>query len=639
MVLGIVVDDAIVVGEHAYALHEAGAPPLSASLQAARRMWPPVLSSSLTTIIAFSPLFLISGAIGDVIVGIPLVVIAVIIASLIECFLVLPGHLREAFTRPDTTRFPVFLGLRRWIDHRFEDFRDGPFRQAVSLCVEWRYTTLAMALAALILVLGLVAGGSVRFHFFSGPEVDRIYANISLQAGGSRADTNEMLQELERALYVAVDRLKGNSDELMSMVVSTLGATVSGRGMSGLGEADNVGGMVVELVSADQREIRTEALIAAWREAVRLNSKVESLSITPMQAGPQGKAVDVRLLGDDLLALKAAAAEVKMLLARLPGVNDIEDDLPYGDPEILVELTAQGRALGLTAEALGRQIRTGLQGNIAKRFPRGDDEVWIRVRTAEQDRGSRFFHTLYIHTPSGERVPLSEVSTLRETTGFARIPRRDGVRQIAVQAEIDKHITSTRQVISALKREGLEEIAARHGLKLQFGGTAEKQSTTFSDMKLGVMLGLAGIYIVLAWVFASYLRPLLIMLLIPLGFIGTVLGHWLLGFDLTTMSLVALIGLSGIVINDAIVLVTTIDRHRCEKSLHDAIADGTCDRLRAVALTSATTIGGLTPLLLETSYQARFLQPMAVTVVGGLAVATLLILFVVPALIAIQEDL
>lgn len=639
MVLGIVVDDAIVVGEHAYALHEAGEPPLTASLLAAQRMWPPVLSSSLTTIAAFAPLFLISGAIGDVIVGIPLVVIAVIIASLIECFLVLPGHLREAFMHAGQTRFTALQGLRQRIDRNLERFRDGPFRRWVTLSVEWRYVTLALAFALLILVLGLVAGGSVRFHFFSGPEVDRIYANVSLRAGATRADTQAMLDEMERSLFAAVKQLNGEPDKLLQMVVTTLGASVTGGGMSGQGEADNVGGMVVELPSADQRSIRTRGLIAAWRDQVRENSKVESLSITPMQAGPQGKDVDVRLLGDDLHVLKSAATEVKAILQRLPAVTDIGDDLPWGEPEILVELTPRGKALGLTAEMVGRQLRAGLEGSVARRFPRDDDEVWIRVRSSEQDRGSHFFDAFYIRTPAGDRLPLSEVSTLRESAGFARIPRRNGLRQIAVQAEISKRITSTSEVIHALKQEGLEEIVERHGLKLHFGGTAEKQSTTFADMKLGALLGLTGIYIVLAWVFASYVRPLLIMLLIPLGLIGTILGHWVLGFDLTNMSLVALIGLSGIVINDSIVLVNAIDRHNQEKALFNAIIDGTRDRLRAVLLTSATTIGGLTPLLLETSYQARFLQPMAVTIVGGLAMATVLVLFVVPALIAIHGDM
>lgn len=643
MVLGIVVDDAIVVGEHAYALHEAGESPLTASLQSAKRMWPPVFGSSMTTIAAFAPLFLISGAIGDVIVGIPLVMLAVIIASLIECFLVLPGHLREAFSHSQQTRFTRLQGLRQHIDSGLAQFRDGPFRRWVILCVEWRYATLATAIALLIVVLGLVSGGIIRFHFFSGPEVDRIYANVSLHAGATRADTELVLDELERALYVSVEQLDGNADELLTMVVSTLGATVSGGGMRSQGEADNVGGIVVELISADRRSIRNKALITAWRQQFRRDSSLESLSIAPMQAGPQGKDVDVRLLGDDLHQLKAAAAEVKNMLRRISGVSDIADDLPYGDPEILVELTPRGRALGLTAESVGRQLRSGLQGRIAKRFARGDDEVWIRVSVSDPDYhssdGSHFFNRFFVRTPAGSRVPLSQVSMLRESAGFSRIPRRNGLRQIAIQGEINKRITSTGEVIESLKQQGLKKIADKYDLQLHFGGTAEKQSTTFSEMLLGAALGLSGIYIVLAWVFASYIRPLLMMLLIPLGLIGTILGHWALGFDLTNMSLVALIGLSGIVINDAIVLVNAIDHHSRKKRLYDAIVDGACDRMRAVMLTSATTIGGLTPLLLETSFQAKFLQPMAVTIVGGLAVATVLVLLVVPALIAIHGDL
>ncbi|MEM7654381.1 MAG: efflux RND transporter permease subunit, partial [Pseudomonadota bacterium] len=239
----------------------------------------------------------------------------------------------------------------------------------------------------------------------------------------------------------------------------------------------------------------------------------------------------------------------------------------------------------------------------------------------------------------GAEVALGEVVSMRDARGFSRIKRDEGRRTVAITAELDAAVTNTTTVLDALRRDGIDEIAAAYGLNVVFKGKAEEQAETFADMSAGAILGLALIYIILAWVFASYTRPILVMAIIPLGFVGAALGHWFLGYDITILSMVALIGLSGIVINDSIVLVTTIDERRKSQSTLEAAVDGSCDRLRAVLLTSLTTIGGLTPLLFETSLQAQFLIPMALTIVAGLAVATLVVLILVPALVLIQQDI
>jgi multidrug efflux pump subunit AcrB len=305
----------------------------------------------------------------------------------------------------------------------------------------------------------------------------------------------------------------------------------------------------------------------------------------------------------------------------------------------VLEVNARGRALGFTTATVGRQVRNAFEGAIAMRFPRGDEEVLVRVQYPRDAIDATALDDLFLRSPGGAEVALSEVVDRRETRGFARIKREDGRREVAITAEIDKAVTTSGIILDALERDGLQDIAARYGAVASFAGKAEEQSQTIGDMRTGAIIGLSAIYIILAWVFASYTRPIVVMSVIPLGFIGAALGHYLLGYDLTILSLIALVGLSGIVVNDSIILVTTIDeRIKRGEPYRDAVIDGACDRLRAVILTSATTIGGLTPLIFETSLQAQFLIPMALTIVFGLMVTTFLVLLVLPALIAIQGD-
>jgi multidrug efflux pump subunit AcrB len=635
MALGIIVDDAIVVGEHTETRFRGGMAPATAAIVGARRMTPPVVSSSLTTIAAFLPLFLIGDVIGQIIHAIPFVVVSILIASLVECFLVLPGHLRGALSRirGDGSRF------RRAFDAGFARFRDGPFRRTVGCCLEWRYATLAGAVGALIVATGMVMGGRIGFNFFPTPESDWVYANVAFVAGTPRRQTEAMLDELERAALAAERELTQGAGGLVRVSIAKVGVRVGGQAL-GQPAGDSLGGLLIELAPADTREVRTDAFAAAWRKAVRPMAGIDTLTIVAHRGGPPGREIDVRLAGDDLDALKTASEEVRALLQRYPGISDVETDLPTGKPETILEVTARGRALGFDTQSVGRQVRGAFQGAIAKRFPRGDEEVLVRVQYPREAVDGATLDDLYLRAPSGAEVSLSEVVRRRDKVGFARIKREDGARQVAVTAEIDQRIIATDQVLAALQRDGLADIARRRGVAYRFAGKAEEQGQTFSDMRDGAKVGLIAIYVVLAWVFASYSLPLVIMAIIPFGFLGAVLGHWLLGYDLTMLSMIALIGLAGILVNDSIILVSTIkERRDAGEAAAEAIVDGACDRLRAVILTSATTIGGLTPLLFERSLQAQFLIPMAITIVFGLLVATVLVLVVVPALLGVHDDL
>jgi multidrug efflux pump subunit AcrB len=634
LAIGIVVDDAIVVGEHAAALHEQGVPPADAAEQGVLRMLAPVTSASLTTIASFLPILVVGDIIGQVIREIPLVVIAVLIASLIECFLVLPCHMRGAL---GGLREPT--RLRRRLNRGFERLRDGPFRRLVETALAWRYATLAAALGALILALGVILGGRVGFVFFSGPEASTVYANLVMAPGTARAATEATLAAIDQALYATARDHDAADLVVMSFVQvgETLIVDPRIRRLTG----DNAGAIHVELAPSDRRALRTDQLIEAWRARLPPLPGVESLTITPRTGGPPGRELDIRLRGGDSLdALKRAALEVRDLLARLPGVAQIDDDLPYGKQEILIELTPRGRALGFTTESVGRQLRDAFEGRIAKRFARGDEEVDVVVTLAESAAARQSLAAFPLRGPTGREVPLSEVAELREDRGFARIRREAGVRQVSIAAELDEAQIRLEQVTQALGEGGLPEIAARYGLTYRFAGKAEEQERTLADIRLGAVLALALIYIILAWVFASFTRPFAVMLIIPFGLIGAVLGHLLLGYDLSILSLITLLGLSGILVNDSIILVTAIDRRRAAgMAQDDAIVAGTCARLRAVILTSGTTIGGLTPLLFETSFQAQFLIPMAITIVFGLMVTTFLVLLLVPAMLGIQADL
>ena len=277
----------------------------------------------------------------------------------------------------------------------------------------------------------------------------------------------------------------------------------------------------------------------------------------------------------------------------------------------------------------------------ARRFAREDEEVTIRVRYPRGDVDTGLLADIYVRSPvNGVEVHLDEVVQFREKQGFARIKREDGQRQVAITAEIDGALTNSNKVLAALQRDGLNDISKKYGVTASFAGKAEEQEQTLADMKLGAIFGLAAIYIILAWVFASFTRPFAVMLVIPFGLIGAVLGHMLMGYNLSILSVIALLGLAGILVNDSIILVTAIDRRRRDgMTSEQAIVDGTCSRLRAVILTSATTIGGLTPLMFETSLQARFLIPMGITIVFGLMVTTFIVLFLVPAVIGIQADI
>ncbi len=629
LTLGIIVDDAIVVGEHTATLHERGMSALDAAEGGAGRMLLPVTAATLTTMAAFMPMFLVRDVIGQIMLALPLVVIAVLLASLAESFLILPGHLRHALKVP--RKAPSLF--RRKFDAGFGWFRDRPFRWLAALSFRWRYTTIAISVATLIASFGLIVGGQVKFQFFPSPEAENISANIVFSAGTPRPEAILALETIEAALRRAEAELTNGDGGLVINIFSVMGK--SGRTTS-----DNVATVNVQLAASEEREIRTREILKAWRAAAPRIPGIERIAISPRRGGPPGKDLDIRLMGASSDVLKQAALEVRDLLGEYPGVSAIADDLPYGKQELILELSPRGAALGFTIQTIGFQVRNAFEGAIARRFARGDEEITVRVMQNAENRGIEGLRALYIRAPSGHKVPLIEVVNIREQVGFALIQHINGKSTVSVTAEVDSKITTNTELVAALADGPIAEIARKYNIDYRFAGRNEERLKSFADLKMGLIVAVGLIYLILAWVFGGYFRPLAVMIIIPFGVVGAVVGHYLLGFPLTILSFMGLLGLSGILVNDSIILVSRLEERLAEgEELASAATGASQDRLRAVLLTSLTTIGGLTPLLFEKSLQAQFLLPMAITLVFGLAIATLLVLFLVPAFIGIGDDL
>jgi len=634
MALGIIVDDAIVVGEDALSHYQSGEPALTAAEGGARRMLAPVISSSLTTIASFLPLMMIGGVMGNILFDIPFVVICVIIASLFESFLILPGHLRHAFQKIHHVKPPP---VRQWLDRQFNYLRDELFKPIVIKVIKYRWVTISATFGLLIVCIGLVAGGRLHFTFFPSPESTSITANARFTAGTSPDNVAKFLQHLNEALDKTTEVL---GPELLEMSVTRLGsASTAGRASAQTGE--RFGSIQLELVSPDHRSVRNKDFMREWRKHITLPAGIETFTLSERRTGPPGSDIDIRLSDASAKVLKQAGQEVKSALKQFSGVSAIEDDMPYGQEQLIYSIKGQGQVLGLTVNNVGRQLRSAFDGQLVQIFQDGDDEVEVRVMLPDSERHTMAtLESFMVRLPQGGSAPLSSVVEFKAQRGFDVLRHTDSKLAIHITATVDASLNNSNEILAALEKDVLPDIASRYAVSFGFEGRAEEQAETMSDMKQGLILAFTLIYLILAWVFSSYGWPLVVMTAIPFGLIGALLGHWVMGIDLTILSLFGIFGLSGIVVNDSIILVTFF-KHQREAGIEttQAIVNAATQRLRAVLLTSLTTIAGLTPLLFETSMQAQFLIPMAVSISFGLMFATVLVLLVIPALLSVHESI
>lgn len=632
MALGIIVDDAIVVGEEAMTQYEKGTRPRLASEKAARQMIGPVFSSSLTTIAAFMPLLLVGGIIGSIMQAIPAVVICVIVASLIECFLILPGHLTHSFRRMGAYNPGP---ARRFLDRAFEAFRDRRFRPMVTLAVANRWTTLAVAAALLTATVGWMQSGRMSFHFFPAAEADRIYANVGFVSGTPADTVKAYLKEIERALYEVAGEF---DEEIVRLVISRHGA-VEGEGGSGR-SGDHFGSVRAELIDPDRRRTRNRDIIAAWRDKLPARPGVESLAIVEPRAGPPGEDIDLRISGENIAQVKRAAEALQDALRGIPGVSGLGDDSPYGREQMVLQLTPTAEALGLSVDDVSRQLRAAYDGYEVQELSDGYDDIDVRVMLPVEERNTiAGLAALSIVLPNGRNAPIDNLATISSERGFESIRHSNGKLAVTVTGSVDPAVNNANRIRADLEAKVLPQLAGEYGVGFSFEGRQADQAETLGDLQLGVVLALTMIYLVLAWVFGSYGWPLIVMLIIPFGAVGALWGHVIMGQDITVLSLFGFFALSGIVVNDSIILVVLYKQLRARgMAAHDAVIEAACRRLRAVLLTSLTTIAGLSPLLFETSLQAQFLIPMAITIAFGLAFATLLVLLVIPSVLLIYEN-
>lgn len=638
--LGIVVDDAIVIGEHAdYRFRHLGESAAEAAENAATRMGLPVFAATLTTITAFAGLLAIGGRFGDMIADIPWTVIAVLVASLIECFLILPNHMYHALA--GSAKEHWYDWPSRFVNKGFDWFRLRLFLPAMHLVIRARYVVLAALVLVLATQVTAFMRGDVMWRFFASPEQGTLTANFLMAPDATREDTVSMMRELQRAANDLATRLEAEHGvwPISSMVAEVGGNTGRGLAAAENRDADQLGSMTIDLIDADSRPYSSYEFTSMLQDAVGTHPLLEELSFRTFGSGPGGDSLSADLFGADADTLKAAAEALKAILAQFPQVTGLEDTLAYDKEELVLALTPQGQALGFTTDTLARELRQRLSGIEAAVYPDGVRSARIRVSLPEHERAADFLENTLLRSATGRYSPLGDIVRVQTRQGFSSISREDGVQLVTVSGVLDEdNPEAARAVLTQLEGTILPQLAEDFGITWRLSGLSEQENSFLSDALFGAIACLVAIYLTLAWVFSSWFRPFVVMSVIPFGIIGVIYGHGHWGVPLSMFSVVGLIGMAGIIINDSIVLVSTVDQYSKERGLMPSIADAAADRLRPVFLTTATTVLGLGPLLFEQSNDAQFLRPTVITLAYGLGFGMVLVLLIVPSLLGVGHD-
>ncbi len=633
MTIGIIVDDAIVVGEESLTNFVRNPSPTDAVYRAARRMFMPILTASLTTIFAFVPVVVVEGVIGKFLASIAIVVICVVFISLIEAFLILPGHLRHTFDKSIAKGKALKTST---VDRYFIKFRDGIYRKCLNAAITNPITTITIGIACLIVTIGLFASGRIQYSFFPTPELNSLWVNVNFNAGTPEKTVHQYLKVVEDAL-IETERALGG--DLISTYFVVHGANADRDLVDLSNRGTNLGTVVVELVQSDTRDVRTSTFIRSWRDRLEYVPGLENLVVLSPRPGPPGRDIEIRLSGGDRMEVKNAALALAEYLRNMPGVYGISDNTSFGRQQQILTLTDLGHALGLTINDVSRQLRTAVEGQQLQSFTTRYQDVEVNLSLPEDERNHLSeLENIHIILPSGESAPLLDVVVIESARGFDQLSHSKGEFNIEVSASVDSTIANTTQILQELETQVKPEFTQTYGIKWSVGSRQEDQQKTEESMKYGAMVALLLIYLALTWIFGSYFWPLFVMLAIPFGVVGAAWGHFILNLPFTLISVLGLIGLSGIVVNNAIVLVVYYRDNRDQGSAPvTAMVDAGCQRLRPVLLASITTIVGLLPLLFETSTQAQFLIPMVATLVFGLSFSALLVLFLIPAVLTLYE--
>ena len=654
VVLGIVVDDAIVVGENIFEYLQQGLQPLDAAIRGVREMAMPVTFAIVTSVAAFAPLLFVSGNMGKVMRQIPVVVIAVLLMSLVEALLILPAHLSGKgwkLGRFMNRALRPVERLQQRVQHLLQLWVRGPYRKSLAFALEWRYLTVSAALAVLILSGSLVAGGVIKFSLMPKVDADNMMATLTMPQGTPVEQTESVLARLEAAArQVAREYDEGQPDGSPSVIrhlSTTVGQQPSAAGGGPMarsstgGDSSHLGEVNVELLGSEERDVASSVLVSRWRELAGEVPGAVSLTFRS-NLFSAGDAVSVQLAHRDFDVLLQAVDRLKDSVATYPGTTDVADSFLPGKKELKLSLTPEGRAVGLTLSDLARQVRAGFYGQEAQRIQRGRDDIRVMVRYPEEERRSLGdIERMRIRLPDGTEVPFPIVASIEEGRGYAVINRTDRRRVVTVTADVDEQVANANEINRDLRAKVLPQLVRDFpGLSFDFEGEQREQSESLGSLRVNFLVAQLAIFALLAIPFRSYAQPLIIMSAIPFGLVGAVAGHLLMGLDLTMLSMFGMVALSGVVVNDSLILIDLINRMRAEGATLDrAIREAGERRFRPIMLTTATTFLGLTPMIFETSLQAKFLIPMAVSLGYGIVFATAITLILVPCLYRILEDL
>jgi len=649
LVLGIIVDDAIVVGEAIYVHRRRGKGRLQAAVDGVFEVGLPVIAAVTTTIVAFLPLGFTSGIMGKFMVIIPIGVISALSISLVECLFLLPAHLNHL---PDLNA-PVESGhpwqlraklMRRRISRGMEWFVEHVYTPFVSRAVHWRYVSLSIGITVILLTLGLWRGGVIKFITFPPIDGDIIISSIEFPDGTPIAVTREAIDTTRNALErvaSSVNTLTG--DPLLKAVYTTAGQSANLSDMiGGSSSASNVGQVFVELLESEKRGIHYEDLIVAWEKEIGAIPGVISQSFVGMETGPPGADIEIWLQGENMDMLLSASAQLKDKLRSYDGLYQVQDDYRPGKNELRIDIKPEAHTLGLTLQDLARQVYAGYYGEEALRLQRGRDDIRVRVRYPRDERDTLAeLEQIRIRTMQGYEVPFFSVADVHFAKGYSTITRVDGQRSVTVTAEIDHRRANAQEVLTDLKERYLASLVDAHpGLSWAFMGPQEDTRESLTTLRRGFIIALLGIFVIIATTFRSYIQPFIIMVSIPFGIIGAVLGHIVMGMPLTIMSMFGGVALAGVVVNDAIILIECVNSFIANgMPFFEALSKGGARRFRAIFLTTVSTCAGLLPIILEKDLQARFLIPMALSLAAGVAFSTVVTLVLIPSLMGILNDI
>jgi multidrug efflux pump subunit AcrB len=657
--LGIVVDDAIVVGENIHDHIDGGMKRLDAAILGVREMAVPVTFAVLTTVAAFAPLLFVAGNMGKVMRQIPVVVIAVLAMSLIESLLILPAHLSGEpswFARlVGSLLGPILTAIeaaQARIRRGLEWVISEPYRRSLEWALEWRYLTMAIGIAVVLVIGGMLGGGHLEFSLMPKIDADNMTAFLTMPQGTPVDQTQAILARLEQAAFEVAAEVDGatgdGAESVLHHISTTVGQQPSARGggpphqsSSTSGGGSHVGEVNVELVGSESRTVSSVALVNRWRELVGEVPGAVSLTYSASLFS-SGDAVSVQLAHRDFKVLLQAIDRLEEQVAAYDGINDVANSFLPGKKELKLSLTPEGRTLGLTLSDLARQVRAGFYGEEVQRIQRGRDDIRVMVRYPEAERSSLGdVDHMRIRLPDGTEAPFRSVAAVEEGRGYAAINRTDRRRVVTVTADVDETVANANKINADLRATTLPQLSHDFpGLTFDFEGAQREQRDSLASLGRNFVVAQLAIFALLAIPFRSYMQPVIVMSAIPFGLMGAILGHLLMGLDLTLLSLFGMVALTGVVVNDSLIMIDLINRERAEGiDLERAIRDSGMRRFRPIMLTTATTFLGLSPMILETSLQARFLIPMAVSLGFGIVFATAVTLIVVPVEYRILEDI